>query len=299
VLSFYSATVASRRRAVNQGSGLITADVLADSGPAGGGWGTVAAISGRTKLVFLAGDPIDHAKGFSEYADALDQAGLDAAYLPVHVPAGQLGAFLAGLRWARNLAGVVATIPHKQEARAIGRPDDAARRSGSANLLRPAADGGWECSMVDGAGFLSAVDAAGISLAGRCVQVLGAGGAGRAVAMAIAERGPAGLAVHDPDAARAELLVADLVREFPSVPVEAALGPSEVLVNCSPLGMGHDERVPVPEALIPASGAVYDIVNRADTPLLVAAARLGCRTDWGRSMLLAQIPLVLRYFFAG
>lgn len=254
-------------------------------------------VTGRTRLIFLAGDPIDHAKGFDEYSEALAASGLQAAYLPVHVPVGRLGAFLEGLSWARNVAGVVATIPHKQEARALGKPDEAARRSGSANLLRPGADGGWECSMVDGAGFLHATDAAGIGLAGHAVQMLGAGGAGRAVAMAIAERTPASLAVHDPDLERAQVLVRDLKAEFPFVPVRAGLGTSEVLVNCSPLGMGHDERIPVDEDWIPHHGAVYDIVNRADTPLLVAAARRGCRTDWGRSMMLAQIPLVLRYFF--
>ena len=254
-------------------------------------------ITGHTELVFLAGDPIDHAKGFAEYTAALDAAGLQAVYLPVHVPAGRLGAFLAGLRWAQNLAGVVATIPHKQEARAIGRPDEAARRGGSANLLRPSADGGWECSMVDGTGFLHAADAAGIGLAGQRVQLLGAGGAGRAVGIAIAERGPSSLAVHDPDPARAEAFIADLRREFPALPAEAGLGASDVLVNCSPLGMGHDERMPVDDCFIPNHGAVYDIINRADTPLLVAAEKRGCRTDFGRSMMLAQVPLVLRYFF--
>lgn len=253
-------------------------------------------VSGHTRLVFLAGDPVDHAKGFSEYAETIAAAGLDAAYLPVHVPAGELGRFLDGLRRARNLAGVVATIPHKQAARALAAPDAAARRAGSANLLRPA-DDGWECSMVDGAGFLAATDAAGMVLAGRSVQVLGAGGAGRAVAMAITERGPASLALHDPDPARAAALVADITREFPKVPVAAALGPSNVVVNCSPVGMGHDTALPLPEELIPRDGDVYDIVNRPDTPLLLAARRRGCRTDHGRSMMLAQIPLVLRWFF--
>lgn len=255
-------------------------------------------VSGRTRLVFLAGDPVDHAKGFSEYAEALAAAGLDAAYLPVHVPTGELGRFLDGLRRARNVAGVVATIPHKQAARALAAPDAAARRAGSANLLRPAPGGeGWECSMVDGAGFLAATDAAGMILAGRRVQVLGAGGAGRAVAMAVAERGPASLALHDPDPARASALAADIVREFPGLPVATALGRSEVVVNCSPIGMGHDAAMPLPDELIPHGGDVYDIVNRPDTPLLVAARRYGCRTDHGRSMMLAQIPLVLRWFF--
>ena len=115
--------------------------------------------------------------------------------------------------------------------------------------------------------------------------------------MAIAERRPSSLSVHDPDPARGQALVTDLHREFPPLRAEATLGASDVLVNCSPFGMGHDERMPIAEALIPEGGAVYDIVNRADTPLLVAAARRGCRIEWGRSMMLAQIPLVLRYFF--
>lgn len=255
-------------------------------------------MNGRTRLVFLAGDPIDHAKGFDEYAAALGSAGLDAVYLPVHVRAGELGPFLAGILHARNVAGVVATIPHKGEARALARPDRAARRAGSANLLRPAIDDtGWECSMVDGAGFLAAVDAAGMAVEGRVVQVLGAGGAGRAVAMAIAERAPATLAVHDPNEARASTLVADIRREFPAVAATAALGSCDLLVNCSPAGMGHDATLPISESRIPRGGDVYDIVNRSDTPLLLAAGRLGCRAEFGRSMMLAQIPLVLGWFF--
>jgi shikimate dehydrogenase len=252
--------------------------------------------SGHTRLILLAGDPIGHTKGYAEYADALSQAGLDVAYLPAHVPAGQFAAFLAGARLLRNLAGIVATIPHKQEAFAASRPDAAARRAGSANLLRPTADG-WESTMLDGAGFLAAADAAGIPLAGRAVQLLGAGGAGRAVAMAIAERSPRSLAIADPNAARAEALVAAVAREFPTVRVTAQLAPSETLVNCSPIGMGADTALPLPAALIPQGGAVHDIVNRPDTPLILAARARGCVTDYGRSMMLAQIALVLRFLF--
>lgn len=256
-------------------------------------------VNGRTRLVFLAGDPIDHTKGYVEYSAAIAAAGIDAAYLPMHVPAGQLGDFLGGLRHARNVAGVVATIPHKREARAIAAPDRAARRAGSANLLRPSLDrAGWECSLVDGAGFLAADDAAGIALEGKRVQVLGAGGAGRAVAMAIAERIPAMLVVHDPVPGLATALTDDVAREFPALAVACDLGPSDVLVNCSPAGMGSDQSMPLSKAFIPAGGGVYDIVNRADTPLLVAAAEMGCRTGNGYSMMMAQVRLVLDWFFA-
>ena len=250
-------------------------------------------ISGRTRLIFLAGDPIGHTKGYSEYAAAIGAAGHDCAYLPAHVPAGELEGFLAGLVHLRNLAGVVCTIPHKGDAARIGRCDEAARRAGSANLLRPDGNGGWEASGVDGAGFLLAVRAAGIPLDGRRVQVLGAGGAGRAVAMAIAAERPAALAIHDPEAARAEALVRAIAAEFPRLALTTALGQSEVLVNCSSVGMGSDTRLPCDAALIP--GFVYDIVNRADTPLVATARAKGAVADHGYSMMAAQIPLVLRW----
>lgn len=252
-------------------------------------------IGARTRLVFLAGDPIAHTKGYDEYAAAFAASGLDAAYLPAHVPAGRLHAFLAGLRWASNVAGVVATVPHKLEALACGEPDERARRAGSANVLRADGTGGWKATQVDGEGFLAAAEAAGITLAGQRVQMLGAGGAGRAVAMAIASRSPAALLVHDPDPARVATLVADLQREFPSCRAAVARERADVLVNCSPIGMGDDRRLPLPPELIPAAGAVYDIVNRPDTGLLREAAARGCRVDHGRSMMLAEIPLILQF----
>jgi shikimate dehydrogenase len=253
-------------------------------------------IGPRTRLVFLTGDPIGHTKGYDSYAEALATAGHDAAYLPAHVPAGRFRDWLEGLRHLRNLAGVVATIPHKRDAFAASTPDAVARRAGSANLLRPTATG-WESTMLDGTGFRMAADGAGIPLAGKVVQQLGAGGAGRAVAMAIAEAAPARLLVHDPDAARAEELAADLKREFPALPVALTLDRAETLVNCSSLGMGSDNRMPVEEGLIPERGFVYDIVNRPDTPLLEAARRKGCVVDHGRSMMLAQVQLLIRFLF--
>ena len=127
--------------------------------------------------------------------------------------------------------------------------------------------------------------------------MLGAGGAGRAVAMAIAEAGPASLAIADPDATRAVALVEAVSLEFPALRVVAVLGESDVLVNCSPVGMGQDDRLPLPTALIPVRGAVYDIVNRADTPLLDAARERGCIVGHGRSMMLAQVGLLIRFLF--
>jgi len=251
----------------------------------------------RTRLVLLAGDPISHTRGYAEYAAAFAAAELNVAYLPAHVPAGRLADWLDGLRLTRNLAGVVCTIPHKQEAALLARCDDTARRAGAANLLRPNAEGGWDGTMLDGLGFLAACDGAGMTIAGARVQLLGAGGAGRAVAMALASRAPAALAIHDPNEARAASLASAVAREFPEVTVGAALEASDLLVNCSPVGTGDDWRLPLPAELIPAGGAVHDIVNRADTPLLVAARARGSSTLHGDAMMRAQIPLLIRFLF--
>jgi shikimate dehydrogenase len=251
--------------------------------------------NGTTRIIGIVGDPVDHIKGFVEYEAALAAANANVAYLPFHVAPADFAAFVAGVRHMRNLAGLVATIPHKLAALAAGTPDEAARQAGSANMLRPVA-GGWQGGNCDGAGFVFAARQAGMRIHGARVQLLGAGGAGRAVAMAIAAERPTSLAVHDVDAARATALVADMARHHPDVPARVALAESTLLVNCTPAGMGHDSTLPCSPGLVPGQGgAVYDIVNRADTPLLVLARSKGALTDHGYSMMMAEVPIILRW----
>jgi shikimate dehydrogenase len=248
---------------------------------------------GHTRLIGIIGDPTGHIRGFTEYAAALAARGANAAYLPFHVHPADFAAFVAGLRGLRNLAGLVATIPHKLAAFQVDEPDATARLAGSANMLRPTPTG-WQAGNVDGPGFVLAARAAGMTIAGARVQLLGAGGAGRAVAMAIAAERPTALAIHDTDASRAENLARAVTKAFPDLATRVALEDSSLLVNASPVGMGSDARLPCPAALVPGpGGAVYDIVNRADTPLVVLARQKGAASDHGYSMMAAEIPLIL------
>jgi shikimate dehydrogenase len=249
-------------------------------------------IDGSTRIIAIVGDPTSHIKGFAQYADAIAARGSNAVYLAMRVAPDGLAPFLAGMREVRNLAGLVLTIPHKIAGLGLAAPDETARRAGSANMLRPA-PAGWEASNCDGAGFLAAAKAAGIAFAGRRVQVLGAGGAGRAVAMAIAGEAPSRLCLHDVDEARARDLARTVAAILPETTAEPALEPSEVLVNCTPVGMDRDRRLPCDPALIPRGGAVFDIVNRPDTPLVVEARARGSIAEHGWSMMAAEIPLIL------
>lgn len=249
--------------------------------------------NGYTRLIVIAGYPTGHIKGFAEYEAALAARGANALYLSMQVSPANFRACLDGLRHVENLAGLVLTIPHKVSAfQAATSRDETVERAGSANLLRPTRTG-WQATNVDGPGFINAARSAGMGIAGQTVQLLGAGGAGRAVAMAIAAERPTALAVHDAEPARAEALVADLRSTFPQLASSIGLAPSTFLVNCTPAGMGHDSSLPCDVALIPANGTVFDIVNRADTPLLVAARARGCRTEHGYAMMMAEVPLIL------
>lgn len=249
--------------------------------------------NGHTRLIVIAGYPTGHIKGFAEYEAALAARGANALYLSMQVAPANFAAFMEGARHIDNLAGIVLTIPHKLAGFHVATTSDAVvRLAGSANLLRPT-QMGWHATNVDGPGFMNAARAAGMRFAGEHVQLLGAGGAGRAVATAIAAESPAMLAVHDAQPGRAEALVADLSHAFPGLACQAATITASVLVNCTPAGMGHDASLPCDESLIPQGGMVFDIVNRADTPLVAAATARGCRTEYGYAMMMAEIPLIL------
>jgi shikimate dehydrogenase len=248
---------------------------------------------GTTQLIVIAGYPTDHIQGFAEYEAAIAARGANALYLSMQVAPGRFAGFLDGARHVENLAGLVLTIPHKVAGfAAAAAHDEAAKLAGSANMLRPTG-AGWHAGNCDGAGFVLAARAAGMTMRGQHVQLLGAGGAGRAVSMAIAAEAPAAIMVHDTDAARAAALVGDVMRHFPAVSAAVGLGDSSLLVNCTPAGMGQDETLPCDESLIPRDGMVFDIVNRVDTPLLRAAQACGCRTEYGYAMMVAEVPLIL------
>jgi shikimate dehydrogenase len=129
------------------------------------------------------------------------------------------------------------------------------------------------------------------------VVLLGAGGAGTAVAHALLHRGVRRLVIVDSDAARAESLAAslDLLRDGPSVlaarqdELPALLKAATGVVNATPVGMAAHPGTPLAEELLHPALWVSDIVYRPlVTPLLQAAVGRGCRTLNGAGMAVHQ-----------
>ncbi|MCD6077400.1 MAG: Shikimate dehydrogenase [Ramlibacter sp.] len=243
--------------------------------------------SGATRVYFIIGDPIAQAKAPRYFTQALRANGVDAVVVPAHVGSADLAAFFATATAMRNCDGVVVTVPHKFDALAYCEgATPRARSIGGVNVMRRTPTGGWWGDQVDGEGYLAGLRAKGCDPAGRKVLLVGAGGAGSAIARSLADAGVAWLALHDADPARRDELLAKLADSAVARPAGSA-DPTgfDIVINATPLGMGPDDALPLPEARLAPGQFVGEVVAQPEVTALIAAARArGCRTMTGMDM---------------
>lgn len=206
--------------------------------------------------------------------------GRNAVLLPAHVPPGALDAFLRGADAMRSLDGMVATVPRKFAAfRHCATATERARFLGSANALRRNPDGTWHGDMMDGLGFVAGLGAAGLDPAGRRALLVGAGGAGSAIALALAEVGVSSLAVHDADAARRDRLLRTLAERGGAEARAGSPDPAgfDLVVNATPAGMRPEDASPVLADRLEGRTFVADVITAPENTPLLEAARAGLR----------------------
>jgi 3-dehydroquinate dehydratase/shikimate dehydrogenase len=237
-----------------------------------------------TAIYGVVGNNVMHSLSPVMHNAAFRAAGLDAVYVPFR-PA-DFDDFLAFAR-ALGIAGASITIPYKLDAlRASESADELTRAVGAANTIRRCGDV-WEATNTDVDGFLEPLDAVyGAPLGGARVAVLGAGGAARAVVVALMARG-AIVTIHSRRDQQAHDVAASLGARASAWP--PAAGSWDVLVNCTPLGGATArDQSPLPDG--PFDGrVVYDLTYGSDeSRLLMDARAAGCRTLDGLPMLIAQ-----------
>jgi shikimate dehydrogenase len=240
------------------------------------------------------GDPVAHSLSPALHQPALDHLGIPATYERWHTPAADIPTRISSLR-DPSVLGASVTVPHKVAVMSL--VDDlsaTARRAGAVNTVVNRA-GRLSGDNTDVAGF-------GVSLAetlsGEAPPVavlLGAGGAARAVVLALEESGVGEIVVVNRDATRGAQLRADLapapVRLAPlnDASLRQELSRAGLLVNATSLGWHTGEMPIAPELLdlLPAGAVVADLTYR-DTDLLQAAQARGLRTVDGLPMLVHQ-----------
>jgi shikimate dehydrogenase len=245
-------------------------------------------LSGRTRVVGVIGDPVTHSLSPTLHNAAFEALGLDWIYVAFPVPRGR-GADAVAAVPALGLAGLNVTMPHKEDVADACHeltPDAAALRSVNTVVALP--DGRTVGDSTDGPGFLDALADEAIAVAGQPVLVLGAGGAARAIVLALGRAGAAvTVAGRRPDAAESAAALAPAGRALPIGAVDPSL--FVVVVNATPLGMSGGDPLPVDPESLHAGQAVVDLVyHPADTPLLTAARAQGAAAVNGLGMLLHQ-----------
>jgi shikimate dehydrogenase len=261
------------------------------------------AISGRTEFFGLLAHPVDHVRAPGFYNQMFAERGRDACMIPLHVLPEDIPDVLPRLGKLRNFKGISLTIPHKETCAALcDELGPEAALCGSANALRFDPDGRLRGEMFDGPGFMKGCAANGIGLDGKRVLMVGTGGAGRAVAFALARAGVAGLTLANRTAERAERLAADIAAKLPDTPVAA--GPTDpsghdVIVNCTSLGLHEGDPLPLDASRLSAEMTIVDIIAaREETELMAAGRALGCKTLNGQPMAVHQIADIVAFFDA-
>ncbi len=248
----------------------------------------------RPVLLGLIGSPIAHSASPAMHEAAAEALGLEAHYQLIDVPgadAAQLQSLLAALA-PIGFAGVNVTYPYKEAVLPLlDGLSPGAQAVGAVNTI-VVRDGRLIGHNTDMTGFSRAlVQAFGPRPEGP-VALIGAGGVGKAVAVALAAFDGVEIRLVDADPAKAEAVAASLadhaaIRVCRSL--AAALDGARGVVNGTPVGMLPDRGTPVPAELLRPGMWVADAVySPLWTPLLTDAARIGARTMTGRELAIHQ-----------
>jgi 3-dehydroquinate dehydratase / shikimate dehydrogenase len=239
-------------------------------------------VSKAAALYGVVARPSGHSVSPAMHNAAFRAAQLDAVYVPLE--ATDADDFLA-FADAMDVRGASVTLPFKVDLLPHVEADVLARRVGAVNTLTRGRSREWIGTNTDVAGFLAPL-AGRINLKGARAAILGAGGAARGAAMALADAG-ARVVLHARRVNAARDVAADVgVGYAPMPPVAASW---DLLVNATPVGMEpHVEETPWPDARFDGR-LVYDLIyNPQETRLLREARGAGCETLGGLEMLVAQ-----------
>ena len=263
-------------------------------------------INPQTRVYALIGNPVSHSMSPAIHNAAFMELDQDCIYVAFQVE--DVKSALAGMRALDNFRGMSVTIPHKIEVmQYVDEIPDVDRHIGSINTVVKE-DGKLIGFNTDGPGALKAIVDGGVELAGKNVLMLGAGGAARAIAFTLAQKGGIGkLVLLDINEEFLSQLTDDLKNGTDAVIVPGALdgaaveehmASADLVINCTPVGMHPNvDATLVPEHLFRPGQVVFDVVyNPLETKMLCQAKAKGLKAIPGVEMFINQAILQFERF---
>jgi shikimate dehydrogenase len=254
-------------------------------------------------LAGVIGMPVAHSRSPTIHNFWLSAHGIRGAYVPLAVRPERLKDALAGLV-ALGFRGCNVTMPHKQTAmQLLDRVNDTARRIGAVNTIVVEEDGTLSGFNNDGNGFVQSLKDAKPDWRADAgpILLLGAGGASRAVVVALVENGAKAIRIANRTQEKAQAIA----EEFGSVVTTvawadrgAALADVALLVNCTDRGMIGKPALEIDLTRLNSATLAADLIyTPLETPFLAEARARGCLTVNGLGLLLNQARLAFKAWF--
>ena len=234
------------------------------------------------------GYPIKHSVSPAMHTAAMKKLGIDGVYLAFEVKPDRLRDAVLGAR-ALGFRGLNVTIPFKEEVLRYTEAKDYAAKIGAANTIELESLSAYNTDVYGAAKALEDFD-----VHGKVALVVGAGGAGKAVALALLEMGATVILTNRTESRGRKAV--EMLRRYgdcifhPYERLAELKGKLDIIVNATPLGMkGFAAKLPIPRDLLGKNMVVFDTVyNPLETPLITAAKKAGCKVVYGIDMLVYQ-----------
>jgi shikimate dehydrogenase len=256
-------------------------------------------LSGATRLFPIIGDPITYVESPVRLTRTFAEREHNGVCIPMHVTAEDLDVAMAGLSATANVDGILVTMPHKFAAFALcATSSERSRMLGVVSVMRRNPDRTWHGDVLDGLAFVKAQKNHGAHVEGARALLIGAGGAGRAIAFALLEAGIGELVVYDADASRVGTLLARIAEFGDNRVVTGSPDPTacDLVFNATPIGMEERDPLPLDATLLTSSMFVGDVIaGHGVTPLIRAAQNAGCNTANGDDMVDAVQDLMVDF----
>jgi len=256
-------------------------------------------INGKTKIYGIIGHPVEHTLSPAMQNSAFIALGINAVYVPFEVRPGELNSAIKSIS-SLGICGFNVTVPHKTACmKFLDKIDDSARAIGAVNTVKVVGANGHSPLLVgyntDGLGFLHSLrEDLKFDPKGKNIFIIGAGGAARAIAWALAKSGVKSIMVVDKIKEKAEELAntVSFASDVKSIDCDdnwaSCVKDADLLVNASPIGMKDTDPSPIDVKSLHKQLVVFDLIYNKHTKLVKSAKLKGLKACGGFGMLLYQ-----------
>ena len=245
-------------------------------------------ITGKTRITGIFGYPVEHSLSPAMHNAAFNSLGLDYCYVPFTVRPGDLHDAVKAIR-ALNFTGVNVTVPHKETVIPfLDEINEEASFIGAVNTIVNS-NGTLKGYNTDGRGFMLSLSENGVSLAGKNILIIGAGGASRSIAYYLCQKSKR-VTIYNRTRTRGEKIVRDLKKLYKNVSLQDSISHIEdfhLIVNATSVGLKKEDPAPFDTSSLKRNQIVFDLIYKR-TRLLREASRKGCKSIDGSGMLLCQ-----------